>query len=448
MASWPRCAAPVPCGRPCPRSTTSRRRWAGWPSCTRFVSSWRASPASTAPAPEPPPSCRPHPAPGEPAVIGSRPRPLDLGTPLATGFSRGLTSGPTTGLATGLTTGLATGVTTGLATVLLRRWPPGGAAPGGRPGGGAGGVPRGRARVLRGGGPRGGAAGWRRGNPRGEPVTLLEGPALVLGATAGLLAAPCVPPRVRAGAVAAVLGAGALGAYDDLAGDGRRKGLAGHLGALARGEVTTGAVKLLGLAATGVVAAVATGTPATGPATAGRSTASGVRWLADVAVGGAVVAGSANLLNLLDLRPGRALKAALLGAVPLLAGGSRSAVPAGARSAGPAAAAGAAPAAAAALAAAAAPGAAAVGAAAVLLPADLGERTMLGDCGANAAGALLGVAALGRLGLRGRTTLLLALVALTAASERISFTRVIESTPVLRELDRLGRRPPAGVESR
>jgi UDP-GlcNAc:undecaprenyl-phosphate/decaprenyl-phosphate GlcNAc-1-phosphate transferase len=334
-------------------------------------------------------------------VTGSRLRPLDLGTPLGSG----LASGPTSSLTTGATTGLTTGVATALTTVLLRRWPPGG------------------------------AARWRRTNHRGEPVTLLEGPALVLGATAGLLAAPGVPPRVRAGAVAAVLGAGALGAYDDLAGDGRRKGLAGHLGALARGEVTTGAVKLLGLAATGLLAAVATGTPATGPAAAGCTTPSGVRWLADVAVGGAVVAGSANLLNLLDLRPGRALKAALFGAAALVAGGSRSAVSAGARSAGTAAAA-------------AAPAAAAVGAAAVLLPADLGERAMLGDCGANAAGALLGVAALGRLGLRGRTALLLALVALTATSERISFTRVIESTPGLRELDRLGRRPPGSVESR
>jgi UDP-N-acetylmuramyl pentapeptide phosphotransferase/UDP-N-acetylglucosamine-1-phosphate transferase len=302
-----------------------------------------------------------------------------------------------TPLTTALTTGLTTALTTSLATVLLRRWPPGGAAL------------------------------WGRTNHRGEPVTLLEGPALVLGATAGLLVAPGVPSRARAGALAALVGAGVLGGYDDLAGDGRRKGLAGHLGALARGEVTTGAVKLLGLAGTGVVAAAAV--------TAGGVVApTAVRRLADVAVGGAVVAGSANLLNLLDLRPGRSLKAALLGAAWLLTRACPA--PDAADPADPADSANTAQPTAAALAA----------GALVLLPADLGERTMLGDCGANAAGALLGVAAPGPLGPPGRAAALLALVALTVASERISFTRVIESTPGLRELDRLGRRPAGTVD--
>ena len=52
----------------------------------------------------------------------------------------------------------------------------------------------------------------------------------------------------------AAAGAGAFGGYDDLAGSGGRRGFRGHLGALAHGEVTTGAVKLGGIGATGLAA--------------------------------------------------------------------------------------------------------------------------------------------------------------------------------------------------
>jgi hypothetical protein len=65
---------------------------------------------------------------------------------------------------------------------------------------------------------------------------------------------------------------------------------------------------------------------------------------------------------------------------------------------------------------------------------------MLGDTGANSAGALLGTALIQRTGRRGRWAALVVLTALTLSSEKVSFTRVIESTPGLRELDALGRR--------
>jgi hypothetical protein len=65
---------------------------------------------------------------------------------------------------------------------------------------------------------------------------------------------------------------------------------------------------------------------------------------------------------------------------------------------------------------------------------------MLGDTGANSAGALLGAALVQRTGRRGRWAALVVLTVLTLASEKVSFTRVIESTPGLRELDALGRR--------
>jgi UDP-N-acetylmuramyl pentapeptide phosphotransferase/UDP-N-acetylglucosamine-1-phosphate transferase len=251
------------------------------------------------------------------------------------------------------------------------------------------------------------AGRWQRKNHRGEPVTLLEGPALA-GATAVAIAvAPGIPARVRAAGLVAVTGAGLLGAVDDLAERGGSKGLRGHLGALARGELTTGGLKILGIGVTGLLAA---GIALGDGADRGRRFGPGAGRALDVAAAGALVAGCANLVNLLDLRPGRALKVVLV-AAPLLAGRRGGAL-----------------------------AATTAGAAVALLPDDLAERAMLGDTGANAAGAVLGAALVASAGRRGRLAALAAVVGLTLASERWSFTTVIESTPVLRTLDALGRR--------
>lgn len=248
--------------------------------------------------------------------------------------------------------------------------------------------------------PPGGNARWDRTNHAGRTVTLLEGPAYAVAAASGAALLGAGPGPVLAASAAA-----GLGALDDLTGDSSSKGLKGHLGALARGHVTTGAVKILGLAVTGLVSAALIDREARRDASAGAPA------VVDTLVGGAVVAGSANLLNLLDLRPGRALKATI-GLGVLLSTSRRS---------GPAA-------------------GAAVGAAAGLLQPDLAGESMLGDTGANSAGALLGTALVQRTGRRGRWLALGVLTALTLASEKVSFTKVIESTPGLRELDALGRR--------
>src|SRR5580692_9766041 len=145
--------------------------------------------------------------------------------------------------------------------------------------------------------PPAGEKTWARSNHRGEPLTLLEGPAVAVGA---------VTAQVMGQAIAAAAGLGALafGILDDLRGSAARRGLRGHLGALAHGEVTTGSVKLAGLAASGLGAALLEGG---GPA--------------DVAVNAGLIAGGANLLNLFDLRPGRAIKVTALTAA-LIAGAS------------------------------------------------------------------------------------------------------------------------------
>lgn len=230
--------------------------------------------------------------------------------------------------------------------------------------------------------PPGGSDRWRQSNHRGASVTLLAGPALAVAvvATAG---------TPRAAAAIAGLGAGLVGGYDDAVG-GRddAKGVRGHVDALRRGTLTAGGVKVLGISAAGALAA--TRLPPQGAI--------------DVLLCGAGIAGMANLVNLFDLRPGRALKVGLLAAAALREPGI-------------------------------------AGSCAALLPSDLGERTMLGDAGANALGAVLGVALVSRLTSRpARAGALVALGALTAGSERVSFSAVIDGAPPLRWLDQLGRR--------
>jgi len=79
-------------------------------------------------------------------------------------------------------------------------------------------------------------------------------------------------------------------------------------------------------------------------------------------------------------------------------------------------------------------------AAAVLLaPYDLREMAMLGDAGSNALGAVLGLRSVELLAGRRRWAAIGALSLLTAVGERRSLGKMIESTPVLRELDALGR---------
>jgi hypothetical protein len=184
---------------------------------------------------------------------------------------------------------------------------------------------------------------------------------------------------------------------DDLAGATEVKGLRGHLGALRRGEVTTGTIKLVGLGATGLVA--------------GAMARRGRGGVVDAVLSGAVIAGSANLANLFDLRPGRATKVFVAASgVPLLTTGVGGAVVTGP-----------------------------VAAATALLPQDLAEQSMLGDTGANALGAAWGVCVAASLRRPALAATLLGLVGLTVVSERVSFSDVIERTPVLRALDELGR---------
>ena len=120
---------------------------------------------------------------------------------------------------------------------------------------------------------------------------------------------------------------------------------------------------------------------------------------------GALLVGlAANALNQLDTRPGRALKAFGLGALVLGGAPKR-----------------------------------ALAAAVLLAPYDLREMAMLGDAGSNALGAVLGFSSVEKLTGRRRWGAIGALSLLTLVGERRSLGAAIETTPVLRDVDRLGR---------
>ncbi len=195
------------------------------------------------------------------------------------------------------------------------------------------------------------------------------------------------------------LGVLALGLVDDTLArpdPGVQRGWRGHGAALMRGELTTGALKAAGSLGLALLA------------TSYLDLSDG-RWL--LASGVLVLA--TNVFNLLDLRPGRAIKAfALLGAGLTI--GSLDVRPLWALGlfAAPALVAG---------------------------VYDVRERAMLGDTGANLLGALAGLWLVLTLSGTGQLVALALLGAITLYGELRSISELVEKTPLLRALDSLGR---------
>jgi UDP-GlcNAc:undecaprenyl-phosphate/decaprenyl-phosphate GlcNAc-1-phosphate transferase len=208
-----------------------------------------------------------------------------------------------------------------------------------------------------------------------------------------------------------VLGVATLGLIDDTLGEARpgprsggldaprrplRRGWRGHGRAALHGELSTGTLKAAGSLGLALFAMSFEGL-------------SKPRWL--LAVGVLVLA--TNVFNLLDLRPGRAIKAfVLLGAGLTL--GSLDARPLWSLGlfAAPALVAG---------------------------LYDLRERAMLGDTGANLLGALAGLWLVLTLSGTGQLIALALLVAITLYGELRSISGFVERTPGLRALDSFGR---------
>lgn len=241
-----------------------------------------------------------------------------------------------------------------------------------------------------------------RTNVSGERVPAVLGAAVIFGgaiAMAVLVVATVselrdTGGRVDSAALIVFLLLAAAGLWDDSLGDEKARGFGGHLRA---GRLTGGVVKI----AAGGLAGVAAGLIVY-PDDLGMA-----------ALAALAVPLAANLFNLLDRAPGRTGKAALLVALPLLAFGHGGWAVAAAGS---------------------------FGALAAVLPSDLREKGMLGDSGANPLGALIGLGLAVSLDTAPLVAVVALLLALNAASERWSFSQVIERTPMLRALDAIGRK--------
>ena len=222
--------------------------------------------------------------------------------------------------------------------------------------------------------------------------------ALGMGDHAGLTLA-------RSEMLFAVFGFGFLGLVDDLAAVGSDRGFRGHLGALRRGRVTTGLLKLVAGAG---IAIVLVATP-------------GFKSGRNLIVDALLIALAANLGQ--PARP-RARSHDQGGPDRLRADCIRGGTDPTGIALAPV-----------------------MGATFGLLGDDLHERLMLGDTGANVIGAVLGLAVVLGSQESTRIAVMLVLLALNVAAELVSFSAVIDRVPPLRWLDRLGRvnDPPIAV---
>jgi len=193
-----------------------------------------------------------------------------------------------------------------------------------------------------------------------------------------------------------ILGAGLFGLVDDLLGTREYSGFRGHIGALFKGKLTTGALKAIGIPVVAVFASSLLSSE-----------------VLEIIGNALLIALCVNALNLLDLRPGRALKIYIpLQLFFIYAAGSAF----GSSSA------------------------ALAGIALVLIASDLKEEIMLGDTGSNILGGVLGFCLVATYGWNVKLPVIILLILLQVLTEKYSITAVVERVPILRGFDNLGRK--------
>lgn len=189
-----------------------------------------------------------------------------------------------------------------------------------------------------------------------------------------------------------------LGFIDDQLGDKKTQGLIGHFRCLLEGRLTTGGLKALGASLIGLVVVIYS--------TKNFSQAV-VSWFTLLLV--------TNFINLLDLRPGRALKFFSVALILLFFLSPWRSLPTWYL---------------------------AIPILPLLFfyfPLDLSAATMLGDTGANLLGGLLGFFIIQIVGFWGQVVIFFILALVHLYSERYSISALIEKNSVLTWLDQLGR---------
>ena len=185
------------------------------------------------------------------------------------------------------------------------------------------------------------------------------------------------------------------GALDDLIGNRNVSGLKGHFKSLFKGELTTGGFKALFGGFVGLFVSVCISSS-----------------IVDIIVNTLIIALSTNLMNLFDLRPGRAIKAYLVIMIPIYITltGYTKVFPL------------------------------------LILPnvlayfnTDLKARGMMGDTGSNVLGISIGVLMALGYGIKVRLAWLVFLILMHLITEKFSLTKIIEKNRVLKFIDNLGR---------
>lgn len=240
--------------------------------------------------------------------------------------------------------------------------------------------------------------GLIRPNFRGDKIPTSYGFMLVLAAAPVYLAMCIGMPHVEFRTVIfliVVIAFGVAGFVDDLYGSREIGGFRGHFSLLFKGKVTTGVIKAFvgGITAIAVGVIIAQGQP-------------GV-----AVINALLIVLAANSLNLLDLRPGRAVSCFWVGLLVLviLRQGNLDiwhelTV--------------------------------------LLLPAlwltklDRSAKIMLGDAGSNTLGAVLGLALAFEINTFGKLIIVIMLGFLQVYAEKYSITKLIESNRIMREIDR------------